>query len=795
MSIYDSLNPQQKEAVMHQYGPLLLLAGAGSGKTRVVTHRIARLIDDGVAPYHILALTFTNKAAQEMRDRVDSLVEFGAESIWVGTFHSICGRILRRSIHKIGYENSFVIYDTDDQKSLLKEVIKYLDLDPKKFKDRAILSVISNAKNALLTPEEYQKSVQGNYLLEKYALAYQEYQKRLKNNNALDFDDMIFRTIDLFYACPEELTKYQQKFQYIHVDEYQDTNYAQFELIRMLAPTQLEDGIYQNLCVVGDDDQSIYKFRGADIYNILNFEKQFPNTTVIKLEQNYRSTGTILSAANEVIKHNRQRKEKSLWTMQDDGEMLYHCQVDTDFNEADYIISDIIKTVATGANYQDIAILYRTNAQSRLFEEKLIRSNIPYKLIGGINFYQRKEIKDLLSYLKTIHNGKDDLAVKRIINVPKRGIGQTSIDRISDYAMQTGISFYDALCHIENIPGIGRSLAKLESFTAMIETLKQKAAKAYTDPANPDYTFCDLVDDILEMTGYREELMADSDPQAQARLENIDEFKNKLAFYEQNTEEIPTLSAFLEEVSLVADVDSMIDKTNVVILMTLHSAKGLEFPYVYLAGMEDGVFPSYLCITSDDPTDLEEERRLCYVGITRAMKRLTLTNARQRMQHGETQFNKPSRFLSEIPTYLIKEEGNLFKSPFPSRYSVKNREDELPAIDIFADIKETPPWQETEPIVEFEDYSKKPKKKSMSTLSTSYTYNTAPIRKKSDTISNDSIQALDYQIGDQVKHLKFGVGTVKDIIKGPRDYQVTVDFGQTTGIKKMMAGFARLKKI
>ncbi len=949
MNIYDSLNPEQKKAVMHQYGPLLLLAGAGSGKTRVLTHRIAKLIDDGVAPYHILALTFTNKAAKEMRDRVDNLIDFGSEDIWVGTFHSVCGKILRRSISNLGYDNTFTIYDTDDQRVLMKEVLKYLELDPKKFKERAVLSAISSAKNALLTPEAYQKAVKGDFLREKYALAYIEYQKRLFSNNALDFDDMIFRTIDLFQQCPEELKKYQQRFQYIHVDEYQDTNYAQFQLIRMLAPTEMEDGTsLNNLCVVGDDDQSIYKFRGADIYNILNFEQQFPETTVIKLEQNYRSTKNILAAANGVIRNNSQRKEKVLWTEHEEGEPIHYCQLDTDFNEADYIVSDIEKTVAENAQYQDIAILYRTNAQSRLFEEKLVRSNIPYKLIGGINFYQRREIKDLLCYLKTIDNGKDDLAVKRIINVPKRGIGQTTIDRVSDYAVRSGISFYEALHHAADIPGIGRALGKLEGFVAMIETLRQKARHAYADPADEEtsrlpsadltdrrshenshsvrkaasteYTFRELLDDILEVTGYAQDLKAEGDPQAEARLENIEELKNKLAFYEQNAEDIPTLSAFLEEVSLVADIDSMEDSNNVVVLMTLHSAKGLEFPYVYLAGMEDGIFPGYLCISSDDPLEIEEERRLCYVGITRAMKRLTLTGARQRMQHGETQFNKPSRFLREIPRYLIKEEAG----PLQSRFfpAARFAPEELPAVDLYADItpsfdEDSVPWEKTsrllsadltgrrshenshfvrkaapekmetsrllsadltdrrshenshfvrkaapEPVIEFQDYSQKPRgmspaefmkqnagnqsaslrgftagqrvsrqaketsrlpsadltgrrshenshsvrkaapgddpfagnpliQKGASSLS-SYRGNTAPIRKgTTDFLS----QPPEYAVGDQVKHIKFGTGTVMNLIKGPKDYQVTVDFGEPAGIKKMMAGFAKLQKI
>ncbi len=828
--IYYHLNPEQKKAVEHQYGPLLLLAGAGSGKTRVLTHRIARLIDDGVNPWNILALTFTNKAAKEMRDRVDALVDFGSQEIWVGTFHSICGRILRRSIDHIGYDNSFAIYDTDDQKALMKEVLKYLELDTKKFKERSVLSAISAAKNALQTPEDYQKSAKGDYLKEKYALAYLEYQKRLVSNNALDFDDMIFRTVDLLRQCPEELKKYQQRFHYIHVDEYQDTNYAQFELIRLLAPTEMEDGqILNNLCVVGDDDQSIYKFRGADISNILNFEQKFPETTVIKLEQNYRSTGNILAAANHVIKNNSMRKEKSLWTEHEDGEPVHYCQFDTDFNEADYIISDIKKCVENGADYQNFAILYRTNAQSRLFEEKLVQNNIPYKLIGGINFYQRKEIKDLLCYLKTIDNGRDDLAVRRIINVPKRGIGQTTVDRISGYAIMSGISFYDALFHAESIPGIGRSVSKISGFVAMIEMLKQKAAKAYRDPANTEYTYRDLLDDILDASGYAAELKAEDDPQAAARLENIEELKNKIAAYEQTTEDIPSLSAFLEEVSLVADIDSMEDSTNVVVLMTLHSAKGLEFPYVYMAGMEEGMFPSSLCLDTEDSSELEEERRLCYVGITRAMSRLTMTGARQRMQHGETQFHKPSRFVHEIPRYLIKEDTGSFPSKFPKIYRFE--EDELPSVDIFADVQnkdseDTPPWDVSD-VVQVEDYREKPKgmspaefmKQHQDTVLRGYASGQRAVRKEQDLFQGNpyikkgissyssalspikakgnSLQpgeTPDYTVGDQVKHARFGVGTVMNLVKGPKDYQVTVDFGEI-GIKKMMAAFARLEKM
>ena len=619
MSIYDTLNEPQREAVFQTEGPLLILAGAGSGKTRVLTHRIAYLIEEqGVNPWNILAITFTNKAAGEMRDRVDQLVGFGSESIWVSTFHSMCVRILRRHIELLGYDTNFTIYDTDDQKTLMKDVCKLLEIDTKRFRERALMSAVSQAKNELITPEEFRLNAGGDFAQRKIADVYEEYEKQLRANNALDFDDLLFKTVQLFQTQKDVLEYYQERFRYMMVDEYQDTNTVQFELIRLLAAK------YRNLCVVGDDDQSIYKFRGANIKNILNFEKVFEDAKVIKLEQNYRSTQNILNAANAVISNNVGRKAKTLWTDNDEGDKIRFRQFDTAYDEAEFIVDDIREQVDRGnGTYNDNAILYRTNAQSRIFEEKFVTANIPYKIVGGINFYARREIKDLLCYLKTIDNGKDDLAVRRVINVPKRGIGLTSINRVQDYAAAYDIGFYDALLSADAIPNIGRGLSKLESFVALIEHFKVDAK---------DMTLSDLMQEILDVTGYIDSLMAEGPEEAEARIENIDELRSKIATYEETCEENnepATLNGFLEEVALVADIDSLDEDTDYVVLMTLHSAKGLEFSHVYLAGLEDGIFPSYMTITADSPEELEEERRLCYVGITRAEEELTLTCARK----------------------------------------------------------------------------------------------------------------------------------------------------------------------
>ena len=743
MSIYDTLNPPQQEAVVHTEGPLLILAGAGSGKTRVLTHRIAHLIaDKGVNPFNILAITFTNKAAQEMRERVDKLTGADGMSVWVATFHSTCVRILRRYIDRLGYDNRFTIYDSDDQKTLMKEICRKLNIDTKKYKERSLLAQISHAKDEMITPDEMEMNAGGDFNQKKVAQVYREYQAALKSNNALDFDDLLVKTVELFQNCGDVLESYQEKFRYIMVDEYQDTNTVQFKFVSLLAAR------YGNLCVVGDDDQSIYKFRGANIGNILGFERVFPDAKVIRLEQNYRSTKNILNAANEVIANNAARKEKRLWTENPEGEKLHFRQFMNGFEEAEYVIGDIAKKKREHlADYRECAILYRTNAQSRLFEEKCLKANIPYKIVGGINFYARKEIKDLLCYLKTIDNSADDLAVRRILNVPKRGIGATTVGRVQDYADYMNVSFYDALRVAEEVPSIGRSLNKIEGFVTFIQSLKSKAQA---------YSVTEILEEVIDLTGYVDELKAEDTEESRARIENIDELISKTVSYEEAMKaegREATLSGFLEEIALIADIDTVDPDQDYVLLMTLHSAKGLEFPYVYLAGMEDGMFPSSMCIFSDDPTDMEEERRLCYVGITRAMKELTLTSARQRLVRGETQYNKVSRFVREIPRELV-ELGTTIQEHKPS-------------------MQETP----------------SPKN---SYMQMRQTFRAKPF--EAQTFKVTKAASLDYGVGDTVRHIKFGVGIVRDIVEGGRDYEVTVDFDKV-GVKKMFAGFAKLKKI
>ena len=751
MSIYDTLNEQQKEAVFHTEGPFLILAGAGSGKTRVLTHRIAYLIEErGVNPWNILAITFTNKAAGEMRERVDRLVGFGAESIWVSTFHSTCVRILRRYIDRIGFDTNFTIYDSDDQKSLMRDVCRVLDVDTKKYKERMFLSAISAAKDEMITPDEYELNAVGDFGKQKIAQVYREYERQLHANNALDFDDLLLKTVQLFQTQPDVLESYQERFRYIMVDEYQDTNTVQFKFVSLLAAK------YQNLCVVGDDDQSIYKFRGANIRNILNFEQEFQNARVIKLEQNYRSTQNILNAANAVIQNNRGRKDKTLWTDNGDGEKVHLRQFDTAYDEAEFVADDIRKNIENGGTYQDYAILYRTNAQSRMFEEKFVACNIPYKIVGGVNFYARREIKDLLCYLKTIDNGRDDLAVRRIINVPKRGIGLTTITRIQESAAARKIGFYEALLGLDLIPGVARAASKLDSFVALIEYFKRRS---------DEVSITDLMNEIIEKTGYIENLEAEDKEDAQARIENIEELVSKIAAYEEQcaAEQVkPSLSQFLEEVALVADIDSLEENPDYVVLMTLHSAKGLEFPHVYLVGMEDGLFPSYMTITSDNDEDLEEERRLCYVGITRAEQELTMTCARKRMTRGETHYNRMSRFLQEIPKELM-ENGSL---PFDKEMQ-KEREQELIRQNAYTQAKQA--------------FRQKP-------------FQNYGIQKGAKAFAVSKEKGLDYQVGDRVRHIKFGEGTVKGILEGGRDFEVTVEF-DTAGVKKMFATFAKLKKI
>lgn len=767
MSLLDALNEPQRQAVMATDGPLLILAGAGSGKTRVLTHRTAYLIEEcGVNPYNIMAITFTNKAAGEMRERIDQMVGYGSESIWVCTFHSTCVRILRRYIDRLGFGTNFTIYDSDDQKTLMKDICKRLEIDTKMYKEKMFLSAISSAKDELIDPIEFETRAAGDYVKRKQAQVYREYQQALKQNNALDFDDLIMKTVELFKLDKEVLASYQDRFRYIMVDEYQDTNTAQFELIRLLALK------YQNLCVVGDDDQSIYKFRGANIYNILNFEHHFPDATVIKLEQNYRSTQNILDAANAVIANNQGRKEKRLWTDNGAGDKITFEQLDTAAEEADFVARDIARRVRKGEyQYKDCAILYRTNAQSRLFEERFITANIPYKIFGGVNFYARKEVKDLLAYLKTIDNGQDDLAVRRIINIPKRGIGAASINKVALYAQEQEISFYDALCVAEQVPGLGKAAAKIRPFVLFIQSMKAKAKLL---------SVADLLQEVIETTGYVRELEAEGTDEAEARIENIDELISKAVDYAEG-EEAPTLNGFLENVALVADIDSFDENSDYVVLMTLHSAKGLEFPNVYLAGLEDGLFPSYMSITSDNSqAEIEEERRLAYVGITRAKKNLTITSARVRMVRGQTQYGKVSRFVREIPPELLS--GKI--------YEPKTKEDPIEQ----STFQKARKAFRTVPSYGGSGYGKEVGEGYGSTFRSSKATKPVYTKVENQRDFGSAGGALSYQVGDRVRHIKFGDGEVMAIVSGGRDYEVTVDFDKV-GTKKMFASFAKLKKL
>lgn len=740
------LNDKQKEAVLHFEGPLLILAGAGSGKTRVLTHRIAYLIEEHqVPPYHILALTFTNKAANEMRERVNNIIEYGAGSIWVSTFHSTCVRILRRFIDHLGYDNAFTIYDSDDQKSLMKDICKQLNIDTKKYKERTFLNAISSAKDELKTPEQYADEVAKEYNKKIFGRVYKEYQKRLKQNNALDFDDLIMLTVQLFRQNAEILNHYQERFPFILVDEYQDTNTAQFTLLSLLASR------YQNLCVVGDDDQSIYRFRGANIHNILNFEKIFPATKVIRLEQNYRSTKNILAAASGVIKHNSMRKEKTLWTTAEAGAPISYGRYDNEYEEAQGIAADIHRQVKDGMSYSDFAILYRTNAQSRVFEEKLIYEGIPYRIIGAVNFYARKEIKDILCYLKTINNSADDIAIKRIINIPRRGIGQTTIGRISDYAFSQEMPFYEALRRVDEIPGCTRASAKIHSFVSLIEHFRMKLRGEM-------YSLEDMTQELLDVTGYVRELEAEDTDEANGRIENIESLMNKIVQYEEDNNG-GTLNDLLEDIALVADIDTVSDDAEQVPLMTLHSAKGLEFPNVYICGMEETIFPGASAVFGDDPSELEEERRLCYVGITRAMKKLTLTSANQRMRNGEMNFNRPSRFINEIPRHLVKQTyGAVLK-----------------------------PETESKPT----EFSRT--KASLYTKDRKNPFANNPYIQKGMGSASPA-GAPDYQVGDRVSHTKFGQGIVRSLTKLTNDYEVVIEF-DGFGQRKLRSSFAKLTKL
>ena len=818
MSIYDTLNKEQAEAVRHTEGPVLILAGAGSGKTRVITHRIAYLMDEcGVNPWNILAITFTNKAAGEMRERVDNMIGFGAESVWISTFHSMCVRILRRHIDLLGYESSFTIYDTDDQKSLMKDVCKYLKIDTKDLKERAILSEISSAKNELITPLQYREENTGvSFRNKRIADAYDEYQKRLKKNNALDFDDLLMLTVELFHSHDEVLANYQNRFRYIMVDEYQDTNTAQFELVRLLADRN------RNLCVVGDDDQSIYRFRGANIRNILDFEKVYPDALVVKLEQNYRSTQNVLDAANAVIGNNVKRKKKALWTDRGEGSKLHLKQFNTAREEAMFITGDIARKMRADRHLRcsDFAVLYRTNAQARALEERFVLDSIPYNVVGGTNFYDRREIRDMIAYLKTIDNGQDEIAVRRILNVPRRGIGATTMVRLSDYAVDRDITFFAAMENCRNITSLGRSTAKIESFVKLILRLRDYAK---------DHRLSELLRQVIIQTDYEAYLRDLDDEDGEDRISNVDELVSKITDYEETAEE-PTLSGFLEEVALVSDLDDTSDTQDKVLLMTLHSAKGLEFPHVYITGMEDGIFPSAMALNSSDEEAEEEERRLAYVGITRAKDDLTLTCSRTRMLRGEVQYNPMSRFVAEIPEELFDSDvpGNPFEEDHPFDRDYSDRGDRFSgsygsstygsissyggstygSISSYGDSASYGGSTYSEPAGTAYSGSKaqeggrtvRPRLKAVyrkpSTDDAKKPYIAKAGGKGLSSLSKGMPAAPsrpDYGPGDRVRHTKYGEGTVKAVEPGPRDYKVTVQF-DGYGQKIMYAAFAKLVK-
>ena len=776
-NIYETLNDMQQMAVFHTEGPLLILAGAGSGKTRVLTHRIAYLMEEKhVSPYNIMAITFTNKAAAEMRNRVNKIVGFGAEQVWVSTFHSACVRILRRYIDRIGYSTDFTIYDTDDQKRLMKNVIKDLNLDSKIYKENGMLNKISDFKNKLMTTGDVASMAKSDFRMLNVSKIYDNYQEALKKNNALDFDDLIMKTVQLFTKCPEVLESYQDRLQYIMVDEYQDTNAAQFAFVKLLAQK------HQNLCVVGDDDQSIYKFRGADITNILQFEKYFPNARVIKLEQNYRSTKNILEAANAVIHNNEGRKDKTLWSDNEKGDKIDLYQAEDGYSEAEMVASTIKENVDNGrSDYSDYAILYRTNNQSRVLEEKLMMKNIPYKIIGGQNFYQRKEIKDIIAYLRVISNPTDDIAVERIINVPKRGIGATTVDKVKDYARAYGMDLYEALLDVENIPGLSRAAGKIKKFTDLIEGYKKDEYYGEIEK---------LTKDILDDTGYVSELAAENTDEANGRIENIDELVSKIVEYQENAED-PVLSEFLEEVALVSEIDNLSEDSSYVVLMTVHSAKGLEFPYVFLCGMEDGLFPGYMSIMSGDNEELEEERRLCYVAITRAMKKLTISYAKKRMVRGEMQYNIVSRFVKEVPPMIVNSKN--ITDRVAAGYEKK------PSFSGFGGYEGSmnmggSGYMGSDNYGGARSYAASQRKNAYKAMAAKPAYgnpSSKPGFGKEFVVTKADI---DYTVGDRVKHMKFGEGTVLGIEDGARDYQVTVNF-DTAGQKVMMASFAKLKKM
>nr|WP_246861253.1 DNA helicase PcrA [Bacillus sp. REN3] len=732
--LLNGLNPQQQKAVKTLDGPLLLMAGAGSGKTRVLTHRIAYLmVEKGVNPYNILAITFTNKAAREMRERIQKMMGGAADEIWISTFHSMCVRILRRDIDRLGYNRNFTILDSTDQQSVIKSILKDRNMDTKKFDPRAILGTISSAKNELITPEEYAKTA-GDYFSQQVSEVYTEYQRRLRKNNALDFDDLIMTTITLFMRVPDVLEYYQRKFQYIHVDEYQDTNRAQYMLVKLLAQR------FKNLCVVGDSDQSIYRWRGADITNILSFEKDYPNAKVIMLEQNYRSTKKILLAANKVIQNNTNRKPKNLWTENPDGNKIVYYRADSEQGEAQFVIGKIQEMQRQGRKLSDIAILYRTNAQSRVIEESFLKSNIDYSIVGGIKFYDRKEIKDILAYLRLISNPDDDISLQRIINVPKRAIGATSIDKIANFAMTHDMSMYQALEMIDMIglsPKAAKSAAEFRDI--ITNYTRQQEYLSVTE----------LVEEVLDKSGYREMLKAEKSLESQSRLENLDEFLTVTKSFEESNED-KSLVAFLTDLALVADIDRLDDegqkKTDFVTLMTLHSAKGLEFPVVFLIGMEEGVFPHSRSLMEE--AEMEEERRLAYVGITRAEEELFITNAQMRTLFGRTNINPESRFIKEIPAELIEDAAPKAKRPSPFG--------DRPAAS-------TPRQPQRSAVVR-------------------------PV-----SASNGGAE-ISWKVGDKAQHGKWGTGTVVSVKGSGEGMELDIAFPSPIGIKRLLAKFAPIQK-
>lgn len=787
------MNERQAEAVRQTEGPLLVLAGAGSGKTRVLTHRVAYLIENrGVAPWHILAITFTNKAAQEMRERVNRLIGARASEIWVSTFHSMCVRILRRNIEALGYTRDFSIYDTEDQKTVMKQIFKDLNIDSKLLRERAVLSVISTAKNSGTDAASFQREAGGSLQERRIADCYLEYEKRLRQNNALDFDDLLLRTLELLRKQEEVRAYYQERFRYILVDEYQDTNDVQFELVHILAER------YQNICVVGDDDQSIYSFRGANLENILSFEKSYPGAKVVKLEQNYRSTEKILDTANAVISHNSGRKDKRMWTDRKGGAAVLFQEYETANEEAAAVVREVRDC---GRAYSEQAVLYRTNAQSRLLEEQCVKWNVPYRIIGGVNFYQRREIKDVLAYMKLVSNDADDVAFERIINVPKRSVGASSLAKLRSHAaqrqsMSQPFSLFSAAETAEQSGLSGRALKSVQHFTAQIHEWREKlrAAGYLQEDAAPgmeeSFSIRKLIESIRDDTGYGMELRAEGVVEAETRLMNIEEVISKAADYQSSAEQ-PKLSEFLEEVSLVSDLDRAEEGTDCLTLMTLHGAKGLEFPKVYLVGLSDGLFPGFSSI--NEPEELEEERRLCYVGITRAEEELVMSSARSRMMNGEYQRLLPSRFVEEMPDSVVRKK---------LLYVPKPRDD----YDGFSAYSGTPFEEENDSRTNSYGFS------GMGSLGYRDSYrqggphnvqSRAGGRKRSGSgipslmqkgMDRPRLEHLDYGVGDRVSHVKFGTGIVTEITQDKRDFMVTVDF-DGAGRKKMFASFARLMKL